>query len=105
MPEKDGLLQIIRPVQGIFRSAIRGTAPEFLPFEKRFSREKKLEKPDFLRDEEGGEEEEEGSYESSDDEGGRLSPIPERNGRANLICIDEVFERAHQLAHVIFQSR
>lgn len=96
VPEKDGLLQIIRPVQGIFRSAIRGTAPEFLPFEKRFSREKKLEKPDFLRDEEGGEEEEEGSYESSDDEGGRLSPIPERNGRANLICIDEVFERAHQ---------
>jgi len=89
--DEDGLLQSIRPAQEKFRSAIRGTAPEFLPFEKRFAGKKKLGKAEFLRNEEG---EEESDDESEDD---LISPHSlERKRKPKLIYIDEVFERAHQ---------
>jgi hypothetical protein len=78
IPNKDGLLQSIRPAQEKFRSQIRGTAPEFLPFERRYEGFKALEKARFLINEEGEEDEE-----REKDEHG-------------IICIDEVFKYAHE---------
>ncbi|KAF6746771.1 P-loop containing nucleoside triphosphate hydrolase protein [Ephemerocybe angulata] len=48
VPGDDGLLQTIRPVQDRFRQAIRGTAPEFIPFERAKAANKRLEPPNFL---------------------------------------------------------
>jgi hypothetical protein len=125
VPDKDGLLQTIRPAHKKFRSEIRGTAPEFLPFERQFAEEKRIRKATFLRDEEGEELEQEGPEqegpeqeqelatmavlrngwdEYDDDEGSHrdsdddeiVRSLREGNRRANIICIDEVFERAHQ---------
>jgi hypothetical protein len=124
VPDKDGLLQTIRPAHEKFRSEIRGTAPEFLPFERQFAEEKRIGKATFLRDEEGeeleqelatmavpingwdeyGDEEEEDEEEDEEDEGSHrdsdddeiIRSLQEGNCRANIICIDEVFEHAHQ---------
>ncbi|KAF9047682.1 P-loop containing nucleoside triphosphate hydrolase protein [Panaeolus papilionaceus] len=48
-----GLIQTIRPVQERFRRAIRDTAPNFRPFERRHAKERHLGKALFLRSEEG----------------------------------------------------
>ena len=42
VPDEDGLLQVIRPAQEKFRRAIRMTAPDFRPFEKKFRGTRKL---------------------------------------------------------------
>jgi hypothetical protein len=84
VPDEDGLIQSIRPAQERFRRAIRVTAPEFKPFEKRYADSKKLNRADFLVNEDGHEEI------GSDDEAVELSSTREP------IYIDEVMERAHQ---------
>ena len=90
VPDKDGLLQTIRPAQEKFRSEIRGTSPQFLPFEKRFAGEKRIRKAKFLKDEDGEEDDDDGN--ESDD--GESNSSWRR--KAAFICIDEVLERAHQ---------
>ncbi|KAG5337798.1 hypothetical protein C0989_008853 [Termitomyces sp. Mn162] len=50
-----GLLQTIRPAQEQFRRAIRVTAPDFQPFERRHAKKKKINKAEFLLSEEGHE--------------------------------------------------
>jgi hypothetical protein len=67
-PDKDGLLQTIRPHQQGFRRAIRGTAPKFVPLEMKKAG-KKIPKAKFLQDEEGEEEEEEEEVNDSSDGG------------------------------------
>lgn len=52
-PDKDGLLQTIRPYQQEFRRAIRSTAPNFVPWEKK-KKGTSLPKANFLQNEEGG---------------------------------------------------
>jgi hypothetical protein len=76
VPTKDGLLQSIRPAQEIFRSRIRGTAPKFLPFERRYVGVKKLGKVQFLINEEG-------------EEGSDIVDV-------GYICIDDVLNYAHK---------
>jgi hypothetical protein len=111
VPDEDGLLQTIRPAQEKFRSEIRATAPEFLPFEKRFKGKKTLEKAKFLQDEEGDEEDEPEeeqaspveeelttpakSYAGSDDDESSSESLS-LSSRPRIICIDEVLKRAHQ---------
>jgi hypothetical protein len=79
VPDKDGLLQAIRPAHEKFRQAIRATAPNFQPFEEKQKAKKHLSLPSFL------------SNEEVDDASG--SEIKEEIGP---IYIDEVMERAHQ---------
>ena len=50
-PDKDGLLQSIRPCQEIFKVAIRSTRPNFVPWKK--TADKELPEPKFLEDEDG----------------------------------------------------
>jgi hypothetical protein len=83
VPSKEGLLQSIRPAQEDFRLEIRGTAPEFLPFERRFASMKKLEKARFLTNEEG-------------EEGGNTVDAGDEHSDSNIICIDEVLKYAHE---------
>lgn len=97
VPE-EGLLQAIRPAQERFRRAVRATAPEFQPFEKRHAKKKRIGKANFLRSEEGhedfaspdiGEHESELSASSSSESGDVVLTGKE-------IYIDEVLERANQ---------
>ncbi|KAF8805202.1 hypothetical protein BYT27DRAFT_7258310 [Phlegmacium glaucopus] len=82
VPEKDGLLQVIRPAQENFRKAIRATAPNFLPYEEKLKANRNLSLPTFLSNEED-------QNESTDD----AVAGPDEN---NPIYIDAVMERAHQ---------
>lgn len=76
-PEEDGLLQTIRPHQEAFRVAIRGTAPNFVPWDN--TAKKELSKAPFLADEDG------------DDD------TSEEKSRTNQkIYIDEVLKRAQE---------
>ena len=68
-PDEHGLLQTIRPHQRAFRRAIRGTAPNFAPWEKKKAG-KKLPKAKFLQDEEGEEGEEHGDEKDDDSSDG-----------------------------------
>ena len=101
VPDEDGLLQAIRPAQEIFRRAIRMTAPNFRPFEKRFSGTRHLGKATFLHNEEG-EEWNEGSESESNAEFELCSeldpPVSTKiKGRSSkAIYIDQVMERARQ---------
>lgn len=94
VPDDDGLIQSIRPAQRKFKSAIRGTVPEFRPFEKRFAESKTFGKPIFLRNEEGGvsdvDDDEPGDVDSSLQPKGRLTT------RNRTIYIDEVLKRAYR---------
>lgn len=90
VPDQDGLLQTIRPAQEKFRLEIRGTAPKFLPFERRFAAVKRIGKAKFLRDEDGEEDDDDDDEDKSDGLSRR------QNRKADIICIDEVLQRAHQ---------
>jgi hypothetical protein len=79
-PNKDGLLQSIRPAQLIFQKTIRETVPEFLPYERRHAANRSLPAAEFLANEENSDEDE------TDD--------TENKNKKDTICIDEVFERA-----------
>ncbi|KAG5642512.1 hypothetical protein DXG03_002613 [Asterophora parasitica] len=95
VPE-DGLLQAIRPAQEKFRRAVRVTAPDFQPFEKRYQKKKRIGKAKFLSNEEGHED-----FTGSDsDEAAKLSGSD--SGSDDVVAveqsvyIDEVFECANQ---------
>ena len=61
VPDPDGLHQKLRPAQDTFRRAIRGSAPAFRPYERRFADERSFSAPGFLENEdEPMEEDEEG---------------------------------------------
>ncbi|KAI0657630.1 P-loop containing nucleoside triphosphate hydrolase protein [Cubamyces menziesii] len=79
-PEKDGLLQSIRPVHEAFHEAIRSTEPDFRPYERQFAErnpgEHKYIYPPFLASEESA------PYKPKDN--------------SHAIFIDEVMDRARQ---------
>ncbi|GLB38018.1 putative TRAFAC class dynamin-like GTPase superfamily, dynamin Fzo YdjA family protein [Lyophyllum shimeji] len=101
VPE-EGLLQSIRPAQERFRRAVRATAPDFQPFEKRHAKKKRIGKANFLQSEDGHED-----FASSDSEE-HARPSPNSSSRPNgassteivltgkEIYIDEVLDRANQ---------
>lgn len=70
-PEEDGILQTIRPYQQAFKRAIRNTAPNFVPWEKK-KKGKELPKAQFLQNEEGDDDDDddEGEGEGEEEEGG-----------------------------------
>jgi hypothetical protein len=95
LPDEGGLIQSIRPAQEKFKSAIRQTAPEFRPFEKRFAGSKTFGRAKFLRNEEGG------VSDMDDDEDGDVDPSLKPKGRPierklRKIYIEEVLKRAHE---------
>ncbi|KAF8161524.1 P-loop containing nucleoside triphosphate hydrolase protein [Crassisporium funariophilum] len=92
VPDEDGLLQAIRPAQERFRRAIRGTAPNFRPFESKDKKKKHLRRASFLIDEE----EEDGNDEFSESEDELGAATTRKRGVADKIYIDEVMERAHR---------
>ncbi|KAK0184517.1 P-loop containing nucleoside triphosphate hydrolase protein [Armillaria mellea] len=55
IPDEEGILQMIRPAQENFKRAIRGTAPQFRPFERNFAGTRTLPPPTFLGNEDDGE--------------------------------------------------
>ena len=80
MPDKDGLLQAVRPEQQRFREEVRKTRPDFRPYNEPDTdevtmRRDRLTKPEFLANEE------EVDLPTDDD---------------NAIYIDEVMDRARQ---------
>lgn len=79
-PHEDGLIQSIRPAQQRFKRAIRSTAPNFRPYERRFALSRSLPRAKFLSNEDG--------EDISDDE-------TEENGN-NIMYIDEVLKRAQR---------
>ncbi|KAJ3503460.1 hypothetical protein NLJ89_g8421 [Agrocybe chaxingu] len=54
VPDVDGLIQAIRLEHEVFRKAIRRTAPNFRPFEKKYEHKRHLRRAVFLVEEEGG---------------------------------------------------
>lgn len=78
-PDRGGLLQTIRPTQLRFRKAIRATAPGFRPYERKYASSRSLPTATFISNEEEETDEAEQSEGTSED---------------NIICIDEVFDRA-----------
>ncbi|KAJ3504231.1 hypothetical protein NLJ89_g8043 [Agrocybe chaxingu] len=98
-----GLIQAIRPAQEHFRKAIRATAPNFRPFEKKDSGKKHLHRAAFLQSEEGIEGEDEASDSDEDEEGNSMfgygGPVGRKRKSStanNKIYIDEVLEKAHR---------
>ncbi|KAG5634396.1 hypothetical protein H0H81_002114 [Sphagnurus paluster] len=98
VPQKDGLLQTIRPAQEKFRRAVRSTAPDFQPYERRFRNTKTIGKAKFLEDEEGHEDFDVSDSESDSDSDSRFTPgvvysvVP----TGKEIYIDEVFRSANE---------
>ncbi|PBK85318.1 hypothetical protein ARMGADRAFT_1055445 [Armillaria gallica] len=72
IPDEEGILQMIRPAQEQFKRDIRGTVPQFRPFERRLVDSQVLATPSFLNNEEDEADEAEG----------------------DCICVDEVYTRA-----------
>ena len=105
VPDEDGLLQAIRPAQERFRRAVRGTAPRFRPFERKYKGERRLAPAAFLSFEEG----EGGVEEDGDEDDGQQGAQATNGGEQgrkrkhgdvvghDVIYIDEVYERAHRL--------
>lgn len=77
-PDEGGLLQSIRPAQETFKRAIRATAPNFLPYERKDSHSRTLPFPEFLASEE----------EEEEDDEEECIPV------ASAMHIDQVMERA-----------
>jgi hypothetical protein len=91
VPDESGLLQTIRPVQEEFRRAIQATAPNFRPYEKRFSSRDPPQRPQFLSNEEYEEEVEteeigENTEQHSKNKSAIVTRVP--------IYVDEVLDRA-----------
>ncbi len=76
IPDEEGILQMIRPAQENFKRAIRGTAPQFRPFERNLAGTRTLPAPTFLDNED-----DEGAVEVGEDQ---------------CIYVDEVQTRALQ---------
>ena len=99
VPDEDGLLQAIRPAQEKFRRAIRMTAPNFRPFEKKFGGTRHLGEATFLHSEEGEEWNEGSESESNTEWCSETDPpisIKRKDRSSKIIYIDQVMERAHQ---------
>jgi hypothetical protein len=90
-PEREGLLQTIRPAQLQFQRAIRSTAPKFRPYEGGFYAIRTLPPPEFLSHEETENEELEVQDLDGFDPG---SPV----------YIDEVFARAQEYVKSLVTS-
>jgi len=87
VPDDDGLLQTIRPAHESFRKAIRITAPDFRPYERRYATQRSLPKAEFL----SNEEEQEDASSGSLDSGHEPPPLV---SSTSTIYIDEVYDRA-----------
>ncbi|TFK45126.1 P-loop containing nucleoside triphosphate hydrolase protein [Crucibulum laeve] len=101
IPDRDGLIQRIRPAQQKFRATIRATAPNFKPIERKYAGKKKLPRARFLANEEEDgvfeSEEEEEDYGSSHGPGlAEAHSGTKRKRDAGPIYVDEVMARAHQ---------
>ncbi len=96
-----GLIQSVNVAQQLFRIAIRSTAPNFRPFEKKGAQNKHLPPAYFLMSEEGDQCEDEASDSHHDEpSAGRASSL--RTGKnvsqslQGKIYIDEVLEAAQK---------
>ncbi|RDB20697.1 Interferon-induced GTP-binding protein Mx [Hypsizygus marmoreus] len=98
VPDEFGLLQSIRPAQDKFKQVVRATAPQFLPFEKRYQHLKSIGRPSFLLNEEEYEDPVEEEIGGEDDVGSDVGSIAgERHVvPTKQIYIDEVMIRADQ---------
>ena len=116
-PDEHGLLQTIRPHQRAFKRAIRSTAPNFAPWEKKKAG-KKIPKVNFLQDEEGeeGDEDEDEKDDVSPDGKAdvwgsnkkvgvspatgdhQIHPAKKTTRVDQIIYIDEVMRRAQRYA-------
>lgn len=108
VPDEDGLLQAILPAQEKFRLAIRETAPNFRPFEKRFEGKRHMGRVTFLAAEEGRTFDDEDSEdeicprEESDSEiqgvstGRGLAAPSYPTSKKSKIFIDQVLQRANR---------
>lgn len=95
LAQKDALLQTIRPEQETFRRKIRATAPNFVPFERRYAGIREFHKPTFLANEEvddGPDDVEDLDSDGSD--GGQMPTVVDM---MDAIYVDEVLEQALQL--------
>lgn len=99
VPNHDGLLQTIRPLQEKFRKAIRMTAPNFRPFESSLKETRHLGRALFLANEES----EDNAGEASDNEDerhivafGNSTHKPQGLVKSKKIYIDEVMVKAQQ---------
>ncbi|KAF5354814.1 hypothetical protein D9756_005633 [Leucocoprinus leucothites] len=88
VPDKQGLIQSIRPAQEQFRQEIRSTAPQFRPYEKKFADSRTMPRATFL-DHEGGDVSENHELEAS-----QTTALGKNKRRRNDVFIDEVFKRA-----------
>jgi len=108
VPDEDGLLQAILPAQEKFRVAIRETAPNFRPFEKRFEGKRHMGRVTFLAAEEGrtfddeDSEDENCPREEPDSEiqevstGRGLAASSYPTSKKSKIFIDQVLQRANR---------
>jgi hypothetical protein len=103
VPDEDGLLQVIRSAQEKFRRAIRMTAPDFRPFEKKFKETRHLGRTTFLHCEEGvneewneGSESESNAESYSEPDSSVSKKRKRRSSTGKAIYIDQVMERARQ---------
>ena len=102
VPKRDGLHQTVRPSQDRFRKAIRQTAPDFRPYERRHRGKRTFSKPTFLNNEDGDDEESDDNDGGSDsdsqsDDGSSSSSSSNIPETARTIYIDEVMKRAKKL--------
>jgi hypothetical protein len=94
VPDEDGLLQCIRPAHEAFRAAIRSTAPDFRPYERRYAAKRTLPKASFLSNEE--EQDDVQSEDESDVYSSSALPSNASSSENKVIYIDEVNERARK---------
>ncbi|KAF4620301.1 hypothetical protein D9613_001087 [Agrocybe pediades] len=105
IPQADGLLQRIRPMNETFRINIRSTAPVFRPFEKKHDGKQHIHRAPFLVAEEG----EIWDGEESDPEDGGGDVVYPRRQRSfahpRKIFIEEVMQRANDAITREFPGR
>ena len=99
VPNYDGLLRTIRPLQEKFCKAIRMTAPNFLPFESSLKETRHLGRASFLENEES--EDNAGEASDNEDEGHVESFVKKTNKSQGLvkskkIYVVEMTEKAQQ---------
>ena len=98
-PDKDGLLQTIRPHQQAFRRAILRTAPNFVLWDKK-KMGKKFE-ANFLQEEAEDESEEDDTVDEDAVDEEYQAPPAKKKWIEENIHIDEVLERANKYAYFI----
>ena len=99
VPNHDGLLQTIRPLQEKFRKAIRMTAPNFRPFESSLKETRHLGRASFLANEESEDNVGEASDSEDEDHVGSSLKKPNKSqvlAISRKIYTDEVMEKAQQ---------